>query len=109
MENKNDLKLLISRILAADEQARAATASAAQKSANADALIAQRVEQVRADYLSRAMRRVESIRIAESECAQDEWSDIEKRHAEIAARLNALYEENGDAWVDEIVRRTIGG
>lgn len=108
MENNPAMQQMIARILENDKKARALTAQAVARSAEANEAIAQRVETVRSDYIARAKRRVEAIRVAETECAKEELMAIEKRHAEVAQRLDKLLEEKGSEWVDTLVTRVIG-
>ena len=109
MGSQSDIKRTINRIIETDKRARDALAQVREDSANADATIELRVKEVRDEYMSRAMQRVEVIRRAESQYAEDEWKKVEKRYSDASDRLDRQFEANGDRWADELVRAVIGG
>ncbi len=107
MSQQNELKRTIDAIIATDKKAREATEKVRENAANADNHISARVKAVHDEYMSRALRRVDIIQNAEQEYADGEWAKTEKKYTAVSEKLNRLYAEKGDEWVDELVRNVI--
>ncbi len=108
MNERNELKNTINAIIATDKKARNATEKVRENAKNSDAHIKQRVDAVRDEYMSRALRRIEVIKAAEEEYAADEWAKKSQKFKDASDKLDRLYAEMGDKWVDDIVNNVIG-
>ncbi len=107
MSERNDLKRAIDTIIATDKKAREATQRVRENAANADKHIAERVNAVRDEYMSRALRRVDVIKNAEAEYADGQWEKTQKKYQNASDALDARYSEMGDRWVDELFKNVI--
>ena len=65
-------------------------------------------ESIKNDYLERAGKRIAINRQSAQKKADASLRLIEERDSAVISRLNSVYEENRDKWVDEIVERVIG-
>ncbi len=107
MNGQNDLKRAIDAIVATDKKAREATDMVRRNAADSDRVIARRVKAVRDQYMSRALQRVDIIQKVETEYADYEWEQAQKRYKALSDALDARYAEMGDKWVEELVSNVI--
>lgn len=107
MNNQNELKKTIDAIIATDKKAREATEKVRESAENSGAHIKQRVNAVRDEYMSRALRRIDVIQKVETEYADGEWQKTQEHYKAISDALDKRYAEMGDAWVDELVKNVI--
>lgn len=107
MNEHNELKNTINAIIATDKKARNATEKVRENARNSDAHIKQRVDAVRDEYMSRALRRIEVIKTAEEEYADSEWEKSRQKYQTASDELDRLYAEMGNKWVDDIVSSVI--
>ncbi len=107
MNEQNELKKTINAIIATDKKAREATEKVRESAENSGAHIKQRVNAVRDEYMSRALRRIDVIKNAETEYADGEWAKTQEKYNAVSNELDRLYAEMGDKWVDELVDSVI--
>lgn len=99
---------LLKQIVDMDQEARRITEAAQQEKINSEKEIAAKREQIRQQYMMKARKRIEGNEPKERAAAEADWEIINKKNEEISKKLDALYAENGDRWVAEIVARVTG-
>ena len=107
MNDQNNLKRTIDAIIATDKKARDATKKVRESAAGSDMYISARVKAVHDEYMSRALHRIDVIKNAETEYADNEWQETQKKYQAASDALDARYAEMGDSWVDELVKNVI--
>lgn len=100
---------MIKRIVDMDKRARELTEEARSRRAGSTEAVARKKEEVRKNYIDLAQKRIEAIERSEMRDAQENWKDIEAKHAGIAEKLDRTYEEKKDQWVSELVERVTKG
>ena len=100
---------MIKRIIEMDKQARELNDEAQSRRDGAAASVEEKKEEARRSYLNLAQRRIDVIRQAEMEDAHKRMHQISEQNRLAAERLQTLYDENCDKWVDEIVARVTKG
>lgn len=100
---------LLKQIVEMDRKAREITDSAEQKKADSEKEIAERKEEIRRSYLEKAHTRITANEPLERAAAEKEWQGKNEKNEILLKKINDLYAENGDRWVNEITKRIIGG
>jgi hypothetical protein len=98
---------MIKQIISMDEQAQALKEAAEQEKAHAEQQIVQMKEAKYEEYLAKARERIKKNAVIEQTHADKQLVEIKEKHAASLAKINALYKEKGQAWIDEIVKRVI--
>ena len=99
---------MIAQIVEMDRKAREITEAAQLEKINSEKEVAAKREEIRAEYLARARRRIALNEPAERAAAEADWKKVQQKHAEIAQQLDALYKEKGPEWVNTIYTRVVG-
>ncbi len=99
---------MIARIVEMDKKARDMTAQAQQKKLDFENKVIAKRESMKNDYLERAKKRVASNRQAAQKKADAALKKIEERDSAVIQRLESVYAQKGDQWVDDIVARVVG-
>lgn len=94
---------MIRRIVDMDKKAREITEAAEREKIESEKEINEKAAQLREDYLSRARQRIQVNRETERKIAEREWEKTRTRYDEELRRMDALYAERGDEWVQAIV------
>lgn len=92
-------------IVEADSTARASVEAAKQRRENLTAELAENKTQIAAQYQENAEKAIEKVRSHAQAKLETAAKDLERQTAEKAARMQAIYDENADRWVQEIVKR----
>lgn len=100
---------MIKRIVEMDEKARQITEEAQRARSGSAEAIAQKREELRAEYLDKARARIERNRQTEQAAADVEWQEIEKKYQALGAGLDKKFEAHHGEWAEAIFRRVIGG
>ncbi len=103
-----EYEALINRILEAEQTAREITREAREKQAHLEEDLKQEQAKLRADYLARADRRLETLR---GEIEQEKAAALaaqDARFAEARAKIEQAYSRYGDNWVDTLFRQAVG-
>ncbi|MCL2487892.1 MAG: hypothetical protein FWE80_04340 [Oscillospiraceae bacterium] len=90
-----------------DRRAKAITDAARQEKLQAEAEINARAEEIRAEYLERARRRIVFNNQTERELAEEQWRKRAGLYAEQEKNLESKYTENADLWVETVVKRAL--
>jgi len=99
---------MIKRIVEMDKHARELTDEAKRLKVGSEDRIAVKKQELRRSYEDKANERLELIKQAEAKTAEDELKLIIKKQSEIEKKLDDMYVQNRDVWVDAIVSRVIG-
>jgi FKBP-type peptidyl-prolyl cis-trans isomerase (trigger factor) len=99
---------MLKQIIDMDERARQITDAAQQEKMNTEKEISQKREDIRTRYLERARARIEKNRPLEQAAAEKGWQIKERRYEELSKKMDQIYTESGEKWVDTIVRNVIG-
>lgn len=100
---------LLKQIVEMDRKAREITDSAEQKKADTEKEIVERKEEIRRNYLEKARARITENEPLERAAAEKEWQEKNEKNEILLKKINDLYAQNGDRWVNEITERIIGG
>lgn len=107
-EKGDNLGSVIKHLIDFDAQQRAVISAALdEREAKRKGLEQERVE-IDKKYMLRADRALESLQIKENEKAEKEINALQNAAAKNIAELEKKAEENGDFWIEEIFKRTIG-
>lgn len=99
---------MIAKIIDMDKKARDLTDEAQRSKISYEQEILKKKEKIKNDYLSRAKERIEINKQTAQKKADEQLAEIEKKNNSIIEKLDISYKENGDKWVDEIVKRVVG-
>jgi len=99
---------MIKRIVDMDQTARDITTEAQMARIQAEKEIKARRKLIREDLLNQARSRMKVNEATERTLAEEAWKETEACHAQIAEKLAADYQQNGDRWVAEILNRVLG-
>ncbi|QNO17118.1 hypothetical protein [Caproicibacterium amylolyticum] len=102
------MKDMIKEIVDIDREAQQITDAAQQKKLSSAEEVAKRREEIRAQYLDRARKRIAKNEPAERASAEKEWEKTETHYAAVREKLEADYQKNGDQWIKELVSRVLG-
>lgn len=99
---------LIKQIVDMDRKAREITEAAQLEKISSEKEIAGKRELIRNDYLERARKRISLNEPNERAAAEADWNEKKKKNAQLSERLDELYSQKGDEWVNKIVARVTG-
>jgi predicted ABC-class ATPase len=102
------MKDMVKQIVDMDRKAREITDAAQLEKVNSEKEVAQKREEIRAEYLERARKRISLNEPKERAAAEEEWKTVAQKNAVLSQNLDDLYKEKGDEWVKTIVARVIG-
>ncbi len=103
------MKSIINQIIEMDHQAKQITDAARQEKLNAERDIEQKAAALRTEYLDRARRRAQISGENERTIAEQKWRRVEARYQKQEEKLQAVYDEKGEALVEELVARVRRG
>lgn len=98
---------MLTKIVEMDEKARSLTAEAEKSKAESEKDIARIREDIYNDYIERARKRIEKNEAAQRQATEENWKKTEAHQQETIDKLEKLYTEKCDSWVNEIVNRVI--
>jgi predicted ABC-class ATPase len=99
---------MVKQIVDMDRKAREITDAAQLEKVNSEKEVAQKREEIRAEYLERARKRISLNEPKERAAAEAEWQIVMQKNTVLSQNLDNLYSEKGDEWVKSIVARVIG-
>lgn len=99
---------LIKEIVDMDKKAREITDAAQVEKVNSEKETAQKREQIRQEYLTRARQRIQKNEPIEREAAEKTWTEKAAYYKQLSEKLEKTYRENGSQWVAELVARVTG-
>lgn len=98
---------MIKLILDMDSKARKITEEAEKTKIATAQNLNQRKQELKKHYLERARLRVQKNAAAEREAMEENWKQAQSNYAAKLDDLEKKYQENGDAWVNEIVQHVV--
>ena len=98
---------LLAKIIEMDANARRMKAVAEQEKQQGEEEIEKLRQQIYDDYITRARERVKKTIAVDRQEAEDKYSESCANAQQIIKDLEKSYSENGDRWVDEIVKRVL--
>lgn len=99
---------MVERIVEMDKHARELTDEAKRLKVGSEDRIKAKKEELRQRYHEKVNERLELIKKAEVKTADEEFKLILEKQKQLESRLDDMYAQNCDAWVDQIVARAIG-
>ncbi|HCR44213.1 MAG TPA: hypothetical protein DIV41_06495 [Ruminococcaceae bacterium] len=99
---------LLKQIVEMDKKAREITDAAQREKIDSEKDVVRSREDIRKKYLEEARRRIAANEPKERAVAEAEWLKAKKRDEMLSQKLDRLYSENGDKWVEEITARVTG-
>lgn len=98
---------MISKIVEMDEKAQELTAEAQKKKADSQQEISKAKEDIYNDFITRARKHIADIQTVEAKAAEERFEESKIKQDELLKKLNQKYAENGDGWVDTIVKNVL--
>ena len=98
---------LLAKIIEMDEQARKIGQKAKAEKLQSEQEVEALREQIYNDYIKRAKERIEKNTAVDKALAEERISQYAEETEEKKQAMHRLYDENKDAWVDEIVARAL--
>lgn len=98
---------MIKRIIDMDKKAREITDAAQQEKIDCEKEIAQKVAQIRSEYLERARRRIQVNAETEQTLADQKWRRRKAKYDKQREDLQASYDAHHEAWVAQIVANVL--
>lgn len=102
------MKDIIARIIEMDKTARDLTQRAQKDKINLENEIKIKKDEIRNEYLERARKRLAVNENTERKLAEEQKLKIISNCESISHSLDELYAQNGDVWVDSIVKNVLG-
>ncbi|MVB11872.1 hypothetical protein CAFE_26000 [Caprobacter fermentans] len=99
---------LMKQIIDMDRKARQITETAQQEKVDSEKEIQQKREEIRQKYLEEARRRISKNEPKERAAAEAAWVEKKKQSKRLSDRMDELYRDKGDQWVEQIVAKVIG-
>lgn len=98
---------MVAKIISMDQKEREITSEAEFDLAKYEEEIKLYKETVRSEYLGRARKRIEKNKVKEQEKAENLLKLEKKKFDKYIKSLDNVYQKNNEAWIDEIVKRTL--
>ncbi|HIQ80526.1 MAG TPA: hypothetical protein IAD32_04485 [Candidatus Scatavimonas merdigallinarum] len=98
---------MIAKIVEMDEKARELTAQAQREKATSEQDIVKAKEKIYNDFIERARQRIKINEKTERKIAQDRLENTALAQEECLQAMEALYQQNGDRWIEEIVKQVL--
>lgn len=98
---------MIRRIVDMDKKARDITEAAQREKLESEKAISEKASQLREEVLSNARRRIQVNKELERVILEQEWEKTKARYDEQSAKMEALYAQHGQEWVDTIADRVL--
>ncbi|MBQ7521311.1 MAG: hypothetical protein IJU14_00335 [Clostridia bacterium] len=99
---------MLSRIVDMDEKVRLETQKAEQNKADTFKKISEKKDAIYNNYITQARERIDSDYKAELQKAEKKSKVIQDKQKECLEKMEMMYKQHCDKWVDEIVERVIG-
>ena len=99
---------IVKEIIDMDRKAREATDAINQERINSEREVAEARVEMRKKYLEDARKTIPQDISAEKKAAEDKWGIVERKNAALSQKLDELYSQKGDEWVQTIVAKVIG-
>jgi len=99
---------MVKQIVDMDRKAREITDAAQLEKVNSEKEVAQKRDEIRAEYLERARKRISLNEPKERAAAEVEWKTVMQKNTVLSQSMDNLYSEKGDEWVKKIIARVIG-
>ena len=96
---------MIAKIVEMDKKARDMTEEAQRNKLDYENQVLAKRENIKNEFLGRAKKRISINQEAAQKKADASLKLIEERDSAVIGRLESVYKENCDKWVDEIVAR----
>ena len=100
---------MIEKIISSDKKSREAVFKAQQLKVMSAQKINDTFDKKRNEYLERARINIKNSEKAERAKADEKIQQIGKAYGEISDRLDRIFSENCDEWVDAVVKRVVEG
>lgn len=99
------MKELAGKLLALDEKARLMVEEASAYRDSLRESLANEEKQILGEFNEHAEMHIQTVRDTEATVAAEETSALDERYRELAARIEAQYEEHHGEWEDQLFRR----
>ena len=107
-EYNTNLTKLLEKMISLDKEGREITAHAEDARIAAEEKVVEQVKAMREEFKERTKNRLEITLQDERNRAEAELNAEKEKAEQTIARLDALFDENGDKWADEIFKKTVG-
>lgn len=99
---------MLKQIIEMDEKARQITDAAQKQKIDTEKEISRIREEIRNNYLARARARIEKNRPLEQAASEKTWQVKEMHYKALTEKLDQLYADSGEKWIDTIFHKVIG-
>jgi hypothetical protein len=100
---------IIQKIIEIDEAAQKMTDDALALKAEAEASIESDKKVLREKYIAKARARIQKNAETEQKFLEEALGEIEQKYAAVSQRLDNVYNEQHEKWVNELYNKVIGG
>lgn len=98
---------MLKKIIEMDEKARQMKEEAQLEKAATEKEIEDIKHKIYNDYIERAKERIEKNSQIDRESAEKSWEITKAKHKSVLIELEAMYDQNHENWVEEIVNRVL--
>lgn len=103
------MKDMIDQIISTDKKSRESVARTKQLRLESQQKISDMREQKRNEYLERARTNIRAMEQEEKVKADAKLREIENNYRQAEARIDKIYKDSREAWINEIVSRVTKG
>ena len=100
---------IIQKIIEIDRMAQKMTDDALAMKNEVEASIDSDKKKLREDFVARARHRISVTAETEKKFLEEALAEIDKKYSDVAEKLNTLYNEKHDLWVNDLYSKVIGG
>lgn len=97
------------KIIEIDRIAQKMTDEALAMKSEAEAAVENDKKKLRESYIDRAHHRIKVIEQTEMNLYEQSLAELEKKYADVSAKLDETYQANHEKWVSELYTKVIGG
>lgn len=101
------MKDMIEKIVSTDKKSREAMAKTRQLKIESEQKISDMCERKRNEYVERARANIKNMEKQEKVRAEIKFKKIEGQYQNLSQKIDKIYSDNCDVWIDEIVKRVI--
>lgn len=98
---------IIQKIIDIDQKACSIVNEAEDEKKNLDGIIAREINSIKKDIEARAKNKSEALKQLEDNEAEEKIHNIEEQKNQALKKIEALYKDNVDRWVDDVVNEII--
>lgn len=99
---------LVNKIVTAEHSAQDIAREVREKQESLDADLKREIAQMRENYFARAKHRIEQVEKTETEAAESDIAEWDRKLTAAMADVEASYQKNKAQWIDALFSRIVG-